>query len=238
MTETVQPPIASQKRCCRIALVHAIPEAREPTLHAFAQRWPEAETFDLLDDSLSRDLVADRGLTPAMIDRFLQLGRYAAACGAGGRLTDAILFTCSAFGPAIEQVKRALALPVLNPNEAANEAALRVGRRIGVLATFEPSLAPMVKDLQDLADARGISIVVEGRLARGALAELRAGRPDAHDAAIANAAASCTNVEVIILGQFSMARAAPLVAERTGCEVLTTPMTAVEKLRGIVTSHP
>jgi Asp/Glu/hydantoin racemase len=220
----------------RIALIHAIPEARGPILQAFAQSWPEAETFSLLDDSLTRDLATSGGLTVAMTERFLQLGRYAAAAGAGGRLTDAILFTCSAFGPAIEQVKKDLHIPVLNPYEASYEEALKAGRRIGVIATFEPSLAPMVTDLQALADLRRIPITIESRFARGALAELQAGRADEHDAAIAETAASCTNADIILLCQFSMARAAPLVAQRTGCRVLTTPTTAVAKLRRIATS--
>jgi maleate cis-trans isomerase len=41
------------------------------------------------------------------------LAQYAKTCGA-----DGILFTCSAFGPAIDEVKRTIGLPTLKPNEA------------------------------------------------------------------------------------------------------------------------
>ena len=58
--------------------------------------------MNLLDDSLSADLARDGRLKDAMTERFRALGRYAAATGA-----DAILFTCSAFGPCIEAVARA-----------------------------------------------------------------------------------------------------------------------------------
>ena len=51
--------------------------------------------MNLLDDSLSADLARDGGLTDAMTERFLRLGRYAAGTG-----SDAILFTCSALAPA------------------------------------------------------------------------------------------------------------------------------------------
>jgi hypothetical protein len=56
--------------------------------------------MNLLDDSLSADLQREGRLTPSMTGRFLALGDYAATNGA-----DGILFTCSAFGPCIEDVK-------------------------------------------------------------------------------------------------------------------------------------
>src|ERR1700743_1928850 len=98
----------------RIALVHALKHSLVPIAASFAKLWPEATLMNLLDDSLSADLACDGRLTPEMTDRFLTLGRYAVSTGA-----NAILFTCSAFGPCIEAVARELApMPVLKPNEA------------------------------------------------------------------------------------------------------------------------
>src|SRR6266481_7288227 len=123
----------------RITLVHALKHSLVPIEEAFARLWPEATRMNLLDDSLSTDLARDGSLTAAMSERFLLLGRYAAATGA-----DAILFTCSAFGPCIEAVAREQApRPVLKPNEAMIEQAAARGRRIGLLSTFEPTLASM-----------------------------------------------------------------------------------------------
>src|SRR6202158_3475637 len=86
---------------------------------AFARLWPDATLMNLLDDSLSADLARDGRLSAGMTDRFLVLGRYAASTGA-----DAILFTCSAFGPCIEAVAREHApMPVLKPSEAMIEQA-------------------------------------------------------------------------------------------------------------------
>src|SRR5436190_1638331 len=83
----------------RITLVHALKHSIVPIEASFARLWPEARLMNLLDDSLSADLARDGGLTDAMTERFLKLGRYAAGTG-----SDAILFTCSAFGPCIEAV--------------------------------------------------------------------------------------------------------------------------------------
>ena len=45
----------------RIALIHALPDSVEPANTAFAELWPEAFRFNLLDDSLARDLAAADG---------------------------------------------------------------------------------------------------------------------------------------------------------------------------------
>ena len=107
----------------RIALIHALKHSIVPIEAAFANLWPAATLMNLLDDSLSADVARDGRITDAMTERFLRLGRYAAGTGA-----DAILFTCSAFGPCIEAVAREQApMPVLKPNAAMIEQAVGSG---------------------------------------------------------------------------------------------------------------
>ena len=210
----------------RIALIHALRHSVAPVEAAFARLWPAARLANLLDDSLSADLAAAGALTPAMTGRFLTLSAYAKDCGA-----DGILFTCSAFGPAIAACAEALApLPVLRPNEAMVEEAQALagaGGRIGLLATFAPTLAAMPAEF-----APGTAVLP--CLAEGALAALDAGDPESHDALAAAAARRLGGCEVIALAQFSLARAAGAVAEATGLPVLTTPDSAVRKLRRLL----
>ena len=52
----------------RIVLLHATPVAMAPIAAAFRAEWPEAETVNLLDDSLSQDRSREPELTPAMIE--------------------------------------------------------------------------------------------------------------------------------------------------------------------------
>ncbi|MFC7737284.1 aspartate/glutamate racemase family protein [Roseomonas sp. GCM10028921] len=204
----------------RIALIHALRHSPPPIEAAFARLWPEAALMNLLDDSLSADLARDRAITPAMTERFLALSRYAVGTGA-----DAILFTCSAFGPCIEACAEALApLPVLKPNEAMIAEAALAGRRIGLLASFAPTLESMPAEFPP-----GITLVP--KLAEGALAALDAGDAATHDRRAAEAARELASCDAIALAQFSLARAAPLVAAATGRPVLTTPDSAVRALR-------
>jgi Asp/Glu/hydantoin racemase len=185
-----------------------------------------------MDTSLSADLAADGGtLGTRMVDRFKTLGRYAAAAGPGGRASDAILFTCSAFGPAIEAVRDELEIPVHKPNEAAFERALAAGSRIAVLVTFAPSLPALTAELAAMAQARGTTVSIEGAIAAGGMEALRAGKPEQHDALLVDAARGLPPVDAIVIGQFSAARAAPAIAAVRAEPVLTTPGSAVTKLK-------
>lgn len=207
----------------RIALIHALKHSVAPIEAAFQRLWPEAQLMNLLDDSLSGDLAREGRLTGAMTGRFLTLGRYAVGTGA-----DAILFTCSAFGPCIEAVSRVHApMPVLKPNEAMIEQAVAKGRRIGLLSTFPPTLASMPQEFP-------ASVEIVPKLAEGALAALDRGDKAGHDRLVAEASRDLRDCDVIALAQFSIAAAAPLVAEATGRPVLTTPDSAVEKLRKLL----
>src|SRR6201991_5305997 len=143
----------------RITLIHALKHSIAPIEAAFATAWPEARLMNLLDDSLSADLARDGKLGDAMTERFLALGNYATATGA-----NAILFTCSAFGPCIEAVASAHApMPVLKPNEAMIEQAAARGRRIGLLSTFAPTLASMPREFPSTVEL--VPKLVEGALA-------------------------------------------------------------------------
>ncbi len=166
-----------------------------------------------------------------MRDRFWQLGAYAAQAEGVGGQTAAILYTCSAFGPAIDTVAKNLPVPVLRPNEAAFEEALGCGERIGLLVTFPPSLPALSLELHEMATARGKRIELIAQVAKGALGALKEGDFNEHDAIVARAAGNFDDIDCLILGQFSLARAADAVEAVRGRRPITTPHSAVRKLK-------
>src|SRR3569833_3471146 len=188
----------------RIALIHALRQSPPPIEDAFARLWPEAELSNLLDDSLSADLARTGRLDEAMHERFLTLGRYAKSTGA-----HAILFTCSAFGSCIERVQAELAPMVAHmPNQGRLAEAVARGGRIGLVCSFEPSLAALAAEFPPDAEVTPI-------FAQGALDALARGDGDEHDRLAAEAAAKA-DVDLYALGQFSLARAATRVRGATG----------------------
>jgi hypothetical protein len=94
------------------------------------------------------------------------------------------------------------------------------------VASFAPTLESMPPEFPP-----GTPLLTA--LAEGALAALDGGDAAGHDDAVAETAArlAARGAGVIALAQFSLARAAPAVAARTGLPVLTTVDSALRRLR-------
>ncbi len=213
----------------RIGVIHATRHSLEPIGAAFAALWPEAEPVNLLDETLLADRRAAGALTPALHDRIAALARHSVESGA-----RCVLYSCSAFGAAIEGAKGQIGVPVLRPYEAMIEKALECGSRLGLLATFGATIEEMSAEIEAVAGARAMAVALESRLAEGALDALGRGDRAAHDQAIVAAAADLADVDALLLAQYSMAPAAALIPEVPGRVVLTAPECAVEKVRALL----
>jgi aspartate/glutamate racemase len=206
----------------RIALIHAVRVAMQPVEDAFRRHWPDAERVNLLDDALSVDRDRAGALTPQLSRRIAALAAYALDGGAAG-----ILYTCSAFGEAIEAVQRSSGVPVLKPNEAMFAEALSRGRKLGLLATFPSSLPSMKRELRALNE----QVEIQSACVPEALMALQAGDGAKHDALLAAAAPQFSDCDALMLAQFSTARARDAVAAAVRCPVLTSPDSAVLAMR-------
>lgn len=207
----------------RIALIHAVEVAMAPIRAAFEELWPEAELVNILDDSLSPDRTLDAELTPALSDRIRDLGAYAVRTGA-----DGVLYTCSAFGPAIEAVQREHIVPVLKPNEAMFSDVLATARSAGMVATFGRSIDSMETEF---AEAAGGRVPLQTVLAEGAMDALRRGDAYEHNRLVAEAAASLVGCDTVMLAHFSTAQALAMTQERITARVTSAPHAAVACLK-------
>jgi hypothetical protein len=215
----------------RIALIHATALSMAPVQTAFERQWPQVRRMNLLDDSLSVDRADAGTLTEGMVQRFVTLAQYARGTGCTG-----ILFTCSAFGPAIEAAGQAAGIPTLKPNEAMFEQALARsadGRtvKLGLVATFQASVGSLTEELQEMAAQRGITIDLRSVFVPEAMQDLAAGRTAEHHRKIAEAAQQLSDCDAIMLAQFSMADALTLVQSKVVSPVLTSPDCAVIALK-------
>lgn len=216
----------------RIALIHATPVAVAPIQAAFAELWPQAEPAGVLDDTLAIDRAKSEAITPAIAGRIMDLARYGLSLGA-----DAVLFTCSAFGSAIEAAARELPIPVLKPNEAMFEEALQRGSRIGMVATFAPAVAMMEQEFAEAAAAIRPGATLTTNLAQGAIEALRSGDDATHNELVARQAVALADCDAVILAHFSTSRALAACRERLPIPILSSPDAAVRKLRRLIETH-
>ena len=213
----------------RIFVIHALAASLPPVARAFADGWPKATVCNLMDDALSRDRQSGRYSDQEFEQRFSNLILYCLASGA-----DGVLFACSAFNDAIESARRGISVPVLKPDEAMIGQALGMGERFAVVATFEPSIESLRSQICAQAEQCGKRVEVAGIFVDGAMRALDNGDAARHDALVARAVSEAPPVDAVLLAQFSMARAAAASASLSPAPLLTSPVSAVARLRSLV----
>jgi hypothetical protein len=216
----------------RIALVHATPIAVEPIHAAFRSLWPEARPIDIMDYSLSGDREAVGRINDTLTERIEALSRYGISTGA-----QAVLFTCSAFGAAIERARLLSKVPVLRPNEAMFEAAISMGNRIAMICPFEPAAGSMAEEFREEVGRTGSAATMETILVPGAIEAVRAGDVETHNRLVAEKAASLKGFDAITLAHFSTARALAAAQASTETPVFSSPEAAVAKLKRTLEGH-
>jgi len=192
---------------------------------------PGVEVFNIADDSLIKDVIARGQLTPLTSRRVAEHVLSAEAAGA-----DFILVTCSSIGRAVEAAALQTSIPVLRVDQPMADKAVRLGRRVGVVATLGTTLEPTADLILRRASQAGREVEVVARLCAGAFEALMAGDTAAHDAAVTAAlTALAAEVDVIVLAQASMARVAAGLGEAKGRPpILASPEIAIEHLAGIL----
>jgi len=212
----------------RIALIHAVRAAMAPVEAAFQQHWPEARRINLLDDALPDDL--QHTDNPSAISRRISdLADYALGAGA-----DAILYTCSAFGSAIEAVAARLTVPVLKPNQAMFEAALEQGQHIGMLATFPPAVLSMEQEFNALARQFNPRATLQTLCVPQAMALAKLGDIAQHNQLVADAIPHLAHCDAIMLAHFSTSTAKALAEQSLGRSVLSAPDAAVARIKRLL----
>tara|TARA_Y100000766_G_scaffold150343_1_gene129195 strand:+ start:1413 stop:2021 length:609 start_codon:yes stop_codon:yes gene_type:complete len=197
----------------------------DSTETAFSHLWPEAETFHLLDSSLSTDRANAGKLTDDLSKRIIGMAEYAAERG-----VDGVLYCCSAFGPAIEAAADANSVPVLKPNEAMFESALDLGGNLVMLVTFKDSIGSMEQEFAKMKAARGSDATLRSVLVEGARDAIDRGDAETHNRLIAEAAQKVSDCSAVLLAHFSMDRARAAVADAIDVPVLSPPSESVTHL--------
>jgi Asp/Glu/hydantoin racemase len=210
-----------------VAIVHATPAAMAPARVAFAERFPQAQLWNLLDDRLIAEAEAAGGLTPALRHRMRTLIGHAVDGGA-----DAVLLSCSMYGPVAVEAAAGYPVPVLASDQAlfetVSEHVTGGMTRVAVLGPIRAGVDDTVARLRERlpsADAVVTGTVVDSvHAAAGDLPRL--------EHLVADAARRVeTTADVIVLGQFSISPAQPAVQAAVDVPVLSPTHLAADVLR-------
>lgn len=195
------------------------------------QHLPGIKTFNIVDDSLIKNVISCGELTPDTARRVVNYVGSAEAAGA-----DHILVTCSSIGAAVEASAALTGVPVLRVDQPMADQAVQTGNRIGVIATLPTTLQPTSDLVQRRAIAAGKKIELVSKLCEGAFDALMSGDGVTHDRMVANALKELSKqVDVILLAQASMARVVDTLDEAEKVvPILASPGIAIKHLAAIL----
>ncbi len=192
---------------------------------------PDVEVFNMVDESLIKNTIKANEVTPQTARRLIDHLKSAEEAGA-----DAILVTCSSIGPAVEAAQQFINIPVIRVDVALADKAIGIGSRIGVVATLPTTLEPTVALIKRQAQRQGKAVDVVSTLCEGAFQAVAKGDTETHDRLVtAGIRELMPQVNVIVLAQASMARAANAIpeGERT-VPILSSPQLAVEATQAVM----
>lgn len=183
------------------------------------------------DDSLIRDVIAEGKLSSGTSQRVLKH-----ISDARDTTSDLIMVTCSSLGPAVDSAQQKSGKPLLRVDQPLADQAVRLGTKIGVVATLVTTLVPTADLIERRAKKVGKHVEVIAELCDGAFKAFSDKDFERHDAAVLHAIVELAKkVDVVVLAQASMARViGKMNAGEIGVPVLSSPSLAVDYLASVL----
>jgi aspartate/glutamate racemase len=194
----------------------------------YSEAAPELEITNLLDDGLLRLLAAKK--FPVAQERLANMIKTASETYDA----ELAMITCSSVSKEMaEQLSSGSRIPILKIDYPMARQAVRAGTRIGVAATFPPTIVPTSKLLAEAAAEAGTEIEIIQQVAPGAYSALLAGDTATHDDLLLDTIHQLEQqeVSVIVLAQVSMARILPRIDGRLSVPVLSSLHTSLDAIR-------
>lgn len=191
---------------------------------------PDVKVYQIIDDSLLEETVANCSITKGVVQRMYQYCRHAESLGAA-----AILNQCSSVGEAVDLIRPLISIPIVKIDEAMAKEAVRIGKRIAMVATVESTIGPSSRLIQKAAEEAGKEIELEIRLVDGAMVKLmETGDQKLHNEMVLGDVQAAAKVnDVVVLAQGSMIVMEPLL-HTIPKPVLTSPRLGVSWLKEVI----
>ncbi len=188
------------------------------------------EVINIIDDSLLKEVLKNKGMTPTIVRRMTQYALQAESLG-----VDAILNQCSSVGEAVDVIRNMISVPYVKIDEPMAREAVGIGSKIAVIATAISTIEPSSRLVEQVAEEMGKEVEVNRYFSHGAYeALLQENDRDKHnEIVIKTVKKSAEENDVIILAQGSMYHLLPLL-ENIDKPVLTSLESGVGQLKEVL----
>jgi Asp/Glu/hydantoin racemase len=196
----------------------------------FSELLPDVQVIDFVDSDVLAAVNRDGGINQSHIRRMVHLAQAAEDAG-----VDLIFSACSSLGPSMDVARKMVKTPIIKIDDAMTQKAVERANTIGVMATVPTTLGPTIDLLNQQAEIQNKTIQVKPHLVDGAWNVLMSGdRPRYENMVQDGAKTLAPQVELIVLAQASMSRLAPMLANKTRMQVLSSPRLAVEYVKSLL----
>lgn len=186
-----------------LGIIHAGVWIAETGVRFAREIMPEVRLLHICDDSMQHDFTAaGRGNIPPF--NYLRVANYAHYLQQGG--ADAVMVGCSTMNRSAEHARPMVRVPVLQIDRPMMDKAVRIGPRVGLLATLDTTVPSSTRILELAAKEAGREIEIVQLFSGEAYEALRRGDSATHDRLVLELIASAQErVDVVVLAQLSLA---------------------------------
>ncbi len=185
-----------------VGFVHSTRIVIEPVHQAIMAACPDIDPLHVLDEGLLRQLKGDGGITPQITEWMTDMTKSVERQGA-----ELAVVTCSSLSPCVNDIRKAVRIPVLKIDEPMVEWAIRNAATIGLVMTNPTTEVPSRLLIDDVSQRLGKTVEIRSHLCSEAFWKLNAGDIKGHDNEVVKAVHGLLReVDVVILAQISIAR--------------------------------
>jgi len=214
----------------KVAIIHTSFVSIDVLKALCAKIIPEVDVYNIVDDSLLKEVMENNGITSSIVNRLSNYVRSAESLG-----VNVVLSQCSSMGEAIDVIEKSTKIPLLKIDQAMAEKAVEMGTRIAVVATVTSTLKPSCNLIRKVAEEKGKNIKIEEEIVDGALdILLTEGDKKKHNAMVLEKIKAIDGTcDVIVLAQGSMVVLLPEL-KSINTPILTSPELGIKKLREVL----
>ena len=187
--------------------------------------------YNIVDDSILPRILESGSISPDIIQSIYNHIISAEKLG-----SNIILVTCSSISEVVDLVQPFITIPIVKIDDAMNDEAIKIGKKIGVVATIKTTLNPTISQLKKKAKQSNIKIEIISCLCSKAYkALIEENNPTKHDKILYEAIEKLIpDVDVVVLAQASMARLVPKLELKMNKPVLSSPLSGVKRTLEII----